>query len=227
MHPLFQRFDFSYANGEYFWDRSGQLAYELRKMMPGLRVKHSGADQRDMIDDAAQRELYFGIAAASISSSAVNDTEFISVATGFLRQLALIFEVQWLHGFTFRYIIGRRCTSPAEADALLWPLIGKEGQEKLKEVAPDGRPQAFQMEFRSGPVETTVRFAILDLAVNATAPGELQPHLCAMAEVRGTEPIAVAEFDAAAFMSNVSSRQMEEILRRIAPHLHESANPSS
>lgn len=227
MHPIFQRLDFSYANGEHFWDRSGQLTFELRKMTPGLRVNRSGADQRDLIDDGARREVFFGITAASISSTAVSDDGFIPLAAGFLRQLATTFEVQWLHGFTFRYVVGRRCATREEAEALFWPMIGKEGQEKFKTLAPDGHPQASQVEFRRGPVDVTARFALLDLASDPAAPAELHPHLGAMIEVRGTEPISVAEFDAEAFMTNVATKQMDEILSRLAPHLHEPTNPPS
>lgn len=224
MHPIFQRFDFSYANGEHFWDRSGQLAFELRKTMPGLRVNRSGADQRDLIDDGARRELFFGITAASITSTAAGDDAFIPLAAGFIRGLATTFEVQWLHGFTFRYVVGRRCATHEEAETLFWPMIGKEGQEKLKTLAPDGRPRAFQAEYRRGPIDVTARFALLDWASDPAAPAELHPHLGAMIEVRGTEPIPIAEFDAEAFMKNVATKQLDEILSRLAPHLHEPTN---
>jgi hypothetical protein len=227
MNPIFQRFDFSYTDGEHFWDRSGQLAFELRKAMPGLRVNRSGADQRDLIDDQAKRELFFGITAASISSTAADDEEFIALAAGFLRELATTFEVQLLHGFTFRYVVARRCATREEAEALFGPMVGKEGQEKLKSLAPDGQPQAFQAEFRRGPIDVTARFALLDLASDSAAPAELHPHLGAMIEVRGREPISIAEFDAEAFMKNVATKQMDEILSRLAPHLHEPTNPPS
>ena len=227
MHPIFQRFDFSYADGEHFWDRSGRLTFELRKAMPGLRVDRSGADQRDLIDDQTKRELFFGITAASISSTAIGDEAFVPLAAGFLRDLANTFEVQWLHGFTFRYWIGRRCSSREEANALFWPLIGKEGQDKIKALASDGQPQAFQAEFRLGPIDATARFALLDVADDPAAPAELHPHLGAMLEARGREPISIAEFDAEAFMKNVATKQMDEILSRLAPHLHEPTNPPS
>lgn len=220
MQPLFQRFDFSYLNGEHFWDRSGGLSFALREEMPDLRVKESGADQRGLVDDEMQRELFFGIAAASIQSSAYGETAFAATAAKFLSLLASTFELTWLKGFGFRYIVSRGFKTREEGDAQFWPLLEKEAQAKWK-AWPDTRISALQSEFRRGPFDVTVRFTILDLSSSPPAPDALPWHLTTLIEVHGTSPILVAEFDAEAFMNQISAEYLKEILSRLAPHLHE------
>jgi hypothetical protein len=217
MIPLFQRFEFSYPNGEWFWDRSGALAASLRERLPRLRVKNSGADQRDMIDDTTRRELFFGITRSSISSTAAADSDFIPLATGFLSDVAAHFELSELRDFYFRYAVGRQCSDRAEAEQLFWPLIAKETADRVQSVAPGGQFQAFQIEFRQGPMDVMARFAVMDLISQES--NALAPHLTAIVDARGTAPIALSSFDAEAFMRNVSTKHTEEILNRLAPHL--------
>ncbi len=48
------------------------------------------------------------------------------------------------------------------------------------------------------------------------------PYITFHVDFKGTSPIDVADFDAAAFIQNVCKSHTDEILAKLAPHLGES-----
>lgn len=221
MHPILQRFEFSYDDGEKFWDHSGELAFKMRKLMPGLRVTGSAAEQRDFVDDAAQREMFFGISLAALSSTAEGDEDFIGLAAAFLRELALSFEVQWLKRFTFRHALGRRCRSHEEAHALFWRAAGEGAKERVDAATSGGQVHALQLEFHQNFTEVVTRFVVQDLASDRAFPAKTYPYFAVVQEVTGTRPLGIGAFDAEAFMRNVAARHLQQVLAQVGPEVDE------
>ena len=55
--------------------------------------------------------------------------------------------------------------------------------------------------------------------VGKVEPGHSVPHITFHLDLRGLAPIALAEFDAEAFMKNARESHAREILAKLAPHL--------
>jgi hypothetical protein len=225
MIPLFQLFEFSYPDGLLFYDRSGTLSHRLQDSLRGLAFKSSSVDQRDFVLPAEDLDLFFGITISRIQTLAPDKQEFPSTATNFLRIVTEVLEVSHLKDFHFRYVLGKPCESDEEAQRLLWPLVPEETKAKLHALAEPPRWRALQGEFLVGDLACESRIAIIELvphrklAVGKTEPGKAVPHITCHVDVRGLAPIAVAEFDAEAFMKNVRETRTQEILSKLAPHL--------
>ena len=225
MVPLLHLFEFSYANGFLFFDRSGALSIRLQGAFPGLAYKNSAVDQRDFVRSTDEIDLFFGIAVSRIQSFAPFQPDFPSVAGDFLRVVVDEFQIEELKEFRFRYVLGRPCGSVAEARSLLWPLVPEETKSKLASLAEPIHWQALQAEFTIGNLACQSRFAVLDLPVHRSqatakiAAGKVVPHITCHLDFRGFAPVAVSEFDAVAFMTNVRQKHTDEIISKLAPHL--------
>ena len=107
----------------------------------------------------------------------------------------------------------------------MWPLVPEETKAKLQSLAEPRQWQALQVEFLVGNLACQSRIAIIDLVphprlvVGKVEPGKPVPHITFHVDFRGLAPIAVAEFDAEAFMKNVRESHAREILAKLAPHL--------
>ena len=225
MVPLFQLFEFSYPDGLLFYDRSGALSRRLQETLPGLAFKTASLDQRDFVLPSEDLDLFFGIAISRIQTMAPGQQEFPSAAASFLRIVTEVLEVSQLKEFRFRYVLGKPCDSDEEAQKLMWPLVPEETKAKLQSLAEPRQWQALQAEFLVGNLACQSRIAIIDLVphqklvVGKVEPGKPVPHITFHADFRGLAPIAVAEFDAEAFMKNVREGHAREILAKLAPHL--------
>jgi hypothetical protein len=225
MVPLYQLFDFSYPDGLLFYDRSGALARRLQEALPGLAFKSGTVDQRDFALPAEEIELFFGIAISRIQTMAPGQEEFPSTAANFLQDVTEMLEISQLREFHFRYVIGRPCDSDEEAQRLMWPLLAEETKAKLCSLAKPPHWQALQGEFLLGNLACQSRVAIINLvphsksATGKLEPGKAVPHITFHVDFRGLAPIAVAEFDAKAFMKNAKESHAREILTKLAPHL--------
>jgi len=225
MVPLFQLFEFSYPDGLLFYDRSGALSRRLQETLPGLAFRGASVDQRDFVLPAEDLDLFFGIAISRIQTMAPDHQEFPSAAARFLHVVTEVLEVSQLKEFHFRYVLGKPCDSAEEAQKLMWPLVPDETKTKLHSLAEPRQWQALQGEFLIGNLACQSRIAIIDLVphpklvVGKVEPGKPAPHITFHIDLRGFAPIAVAEFDAEAFMKNVRESHAREILAKLAPHL--------
>lgn len=225
MVPLFQLFEFSYPDGFLFYDRSGALARRLQETFPGLLFKTASLDQRDFVLPAEDLDLFFGIAISRIQTMSPGQQEFSSAAASFLQIVTEVLEVSQLKDFHFRYVLGKPCNSDEEAQKLMWPLVPDETKAKLHSLAEPRKWQALQGEFLVGNLACQSRIAIIDLVPHPKLvagkgdAGKTVPHITFHVDFRGLAPIAVAEFDAKAFMTNVRESHAREILAKLAPHL--------
>jgi len=225
MVPLLQSFDFSYADGLLFYDRSGALARQLQQIIPGLILKDAATDQRELSSPQEEIDLFFGIRVARIQTFSPGKSDFSSLAASFLGVVAETMEINQLSDFHFRHILGRPCASLEEAQELMWPLFPEETKAKLHAVAQPSQWRAAQYEFLLGNFAVQGRVAVMDLIPHASllpagaSPGEQIPHITFHLDMRGFVPIDVAEFDAKAFIENVRVKHTEEILSKLAPHL--------
>ena len=225
MFSLFQLFEFSYQDGLLFYDRSGMLSRRLQDILPGLTYKSSTHDQLDMSLGSKDVDLFFGIGVSHIQTLEPNQTDFPSTASKFLQCVSEILEIGQLQNFRFRYVFGKPCATTEDAQKLMLPLIPDETKVKLKSVTDLPQWRAVQAEFVVGNLAFESRTAIVELAVHRKLAavkeqaGTVVPHITIHLDVRGLTPISVAEFDAEAFMRNVSEKQAQEILSKLAPHL--------
>jgi hypothetical protein len=225
MVPLFQLFEFSYQDGLLFYDRSGALSHRLQETLPGLAFKAASIDQRDFVLPAEELDLFFGIAISRIQTMAPDQQGFPSAAARFLQVVTEVLEVSQLKGFRFRYVLGKPCESDEEAQKLMWPLVPEETKTKLHSLAEPRQWQALQIEFLVANLACQSRVAIIDLVphpklvVGKVESGKPIPHITFHVDFRGLAPIALAEFDAEAFIKNVRESHAREILAKLAPHL--------
>jgi hypothetical protein len=225
MVSLFQLFEFSYADGFLFYDRSGALSRRLQELLPGLATKRALFDQRDFFVPGKDLDLFFGVAISQIQSLAPSDADFPSTAAKFLQIVTDVVEVSQLKEFHFRYVLGKPCDSDEAAQKLLWPLIPEETKAKLHAFLEPPQWRALQSEFVIGNLSFQSRIAILDLephpnlVATNVEKGKILPHITFHLDARGLAPIALAEFDAEAFIKNVRDSHSREILNKLAPHL--------
>lgn len=222
MVPILQLFEFGYPNGSLFFDRSGALARRLQEMIPGLTSKSAVFEQREFIAPTNGIELLFGPGLSGIQTVAPLQEEFPTTASTFLQAVTEVLEISQLSWFRFRYVIGRPCASDEEAERLLWPLVPQETRDRLATLSAR-KWQALQAEFLIESLACQSRIAVVNLPRKAADgradTGNAIPHITFQAEFRGLAPIAVADFDAPAFMKNVRENQIIEILSKLAPHL--------
>jgi hypothetical protein len=225
MVALFQLFEFSYPDGFLFYDRSGALSRRLQEALPGLAFKTAAFDQRDFVLPAEDLSLFFGVAVSRIQTVAPVHEEFPSLASRFLQVVTEALEISQLKEFHFRFVLGKPCESEKAAQALMWPLVAEETRAKLHSLAPPPQWQALQSEFLLGNLACQSRIAVIDLVphpklvLGRTEPGQAVPHITLHFDFRGLDPIALAEFDAEAFMKNARESHAREILAKLAPHL--------
>ena len=225
MVPLFQQFEFTYPDGLLFYDRSGALGRRLQETLPGLTYKSALLDQRDFVLPAEDLELFFGVAMSRIQTMAPGQQEFSSIAADFLHIVTEVLEVNQLKEFHFRYVLGKACDSDEEAQKLMWPLVPEETKTRLHSLAEPRKWQALQAEFLVGNLACQSRMAIIDLVPHPKLvarkgdSGKAVPHITFHVDCRGLVPIAVAAFDAQAFIKNVRENHTREILTKLAPHL--------
>jgi hypothetical protein len=225
MVPLFQMFEFSYADGSLFYDRSGALARRLQEALPGLTLKNSTLDQRDFALPAEDLELFFGIAISRIQTASPGQPGFARIAAGFLQSVAEVLELSLLKDFHFGLVLGRPCVSGDEAQRLMWPLVPEETKTRLQSLATPRQWRALQGEFIEGNLGCQTRIAIIDMVPHPKLAGEnaqpavVVPHITFHFDYRGLAPVPVSGFDAAAFIQHVCDRLTREIVDKLAPHL--------
>ncbi|HTI69318.1 MAG TPA: hypothetical protein VMF06_05105, partial [Candidatus Limnocylindria bacterium] len=134
MVSLFHLFEFSYPDGMLFFDRSGLIGQRLQAAFPGLLVKSTATDQRDFVLHEKSLDLYYGFSTAHIQSLAPNCSDFPEIAQKFFQIVVSTLEISVIKEFRFRYVVGRPCDSPEQAQQLLLPHIPQETQTQLGKI---------------------------------------------------------------------------------------------
>lgn len=163
MVSIFQDFEFVYPEGDLFFDRSGALTRRLRTLFPGLVSKETDLNQREFSVSPQNLNLLFGIALSQIQTFAIDDRDFSKKASQFLECVCETFEIASLNRFSYKHILGRTCSTLAQAQELMWPLIGDEQKAKLAALSPLPSWTAVQGEFTHGPFAYESRIAIMNL----------------------------------------------------------------
>jgi len=163
MISIFQDFNFVYPEGDLFFDRSGVLTRRLRTLFPGLVSKEPDINQREFSVSPQNLNLLFGVALSQIQTFAIDDKDFSKKASQFLECVCETFEIASLNRFGFKHVLGRTCSTLAQAQELMWPLIGKEERVKLESLSPSTSWTAVQAEFTHGPFAYESRIAIMNL----------------------------------------------------------------
>jgi hypothetical protein len=225
MQSLFQLFEFSYQDGALFFDRSGALSRRLQSLFPGLLARNYTFEQRDFSLPSEDLDLFFGTALCRIQTLAPAHDGFPRMAANFVQAVSEVFEIGELKDFRYRHVLGKPCSSRAEAHALMWPMIPGETKAKLDSLNEPRRWDALQVEFTAGHFVCQSRIAVIEMVphrslvpagTSATAP---LPHITFHADFKGSVPIDVADFDATAFIQKICKSHTEEILTKLAPHL--------
>jgi hypothetical protein len=225
MTPLFQQFQFRYADGDLFFDRSGTLARKLKELHPDLERGEARFDQRDFSVPNKDLEMFFGTSVAAFKSYLPGDEGFPSMAAEFSRAVSSTFEITDWSWFSFRLVLGKPCASYEEAHSLLMPLVPEEWRKSMVSVAALPQWNSFQAEYVEGSFAFETKFAILDLrphpsfGLAATGSGDTVPHVTFHFEAKGRYPISVSDFDPKSFIDIVRDSQSGEVLAKIAPFL--------
>jgi len=227
MVSLFQLFEFSYQDGVLFFDRSGALARRLQTLFPGLVARNYTFEQRDFSLPGEDLDLFFGTALCRIQTLAPSHDGFPRMAASFVQAVSEVFEIGELKEFRYRHVLGKPCASQEEAQALMWPMVPDETKAKLDSLKKPRRWDALQVEFTIGHFVCQSRIAVIEMVphrslvpagTSPTAPTPL-PHITFHVDYKGSVPIDVADFDAAAFIQKVCTSHTDEILTKLAPHL--------
>ncbi|MGE3311423.1 MAG: hypothetical protein AB7O66_15760 [Limisphaerales bacterium] len=225
MVSLFQLFEFSYQDGVLFFDRSGALARRLRELFPGLVAGTYTLEQRDFSLPGEDLDLFFGIRLCRIQTLAPAHDKFPKMAASFVQAISEVFEITEIKDFRYRHVLGKPCASHEEAQALMWPMVSVETKAKLDSLKEPRRWDALQVEFTIGHFACQSRVAVIDMVphrslVTADMPANAPlPHITFHVDFKGSVPIDVADFDAAAFIQKVRKDHSAEILGKLAPHL--------
>lgn len=219
MQPLLQAFEFSYPDGYLFLDRGGAVCQKLRKRFPELLAKAVDRLQIDMERPDKGLELYFGVRTASIRQSSNEGEDFGTVASEFARILAEALELSSLESFRYQQIVGRACASIDAATALMRPLIAKEAQERLGQLASETEWRAVQAEFVRKNLLFQDRIEILEFIPHESTTGAKIPHITVRFDIKGLEPVDLSALDVKALIQNLGRKHLEEVIARIAPHL--------
>jgi hypothetical protein len=163
MVSLYQEFEFVYPDGELFYDRAGALSRRLKELFPGLQAKPAEYDQRQFTLAFPSLNLLFGVAVSRATSVAVDDKEFAARAATFFKEVCDQFELNELNRFTYKQIVGRPCSTPEEAQELMWPLVPEEQKTKLANVAPLPAWKALQAEMIQGAFLILTRTEVMNL----------------------------------------------------------------
>jgi hypothetical protein len=164
MISIFQQFEFTYPDGELFYDRSGLTTRRLREVFPNIEAKEElETHQREFSEPDLNLRLFFGVRKAQIQSLASLDKDFSKKAATFVRVVTDTLELNQLSNFSFRHVLGQACSSPEKAHALMWPMVPEDQRKKLESLSPLGNFTSFQAEFTQGNFAFESRLAIMQL----------------------------------------------------------------
>jgi hypothetical protein len=219
----YQRFEFSYPDSFLYFDKSGEVARRIAGIWPGTSLKDSRGLQKDLVVREHDIELFYGITRSQIQSLSASAADFAAFGAQFMESVTATLEIASLSGFGFRHVLARPCRSMEEALELMWPLVPDQ-KERLSALAPPAAWHSLQGEMIQGGMAMEFKIAVMEL-IPPALPGdeastqEKLPHITFHLEARGLAPIAVSEFDAAAFIENMKQRHTGEIMKTLAPHL--------
>jgi hypothetical protein len=219
MQSLLQTFEFSYPGGYLFLDRGGAVCQKLRERFPQLVAKAVDRLQIDMQLPDKGLELYFGVRTASIQQTSDEGEDFGTVASEFARILAEALELSSLESFRYQQIVGRPCASLEAATALMRPLIPKETQERLGQMASETEWRAVQAEFRRNNLLFQDRIAVAEFIPRGSTSGAPTPHITVQFDIKGLEPVELSALNIKTLVQNLGRKHLEEVIARIAPHL--------
>ncbi len=164
MISIFQQFEFTYPNGELFYERSGQTTRRLREVFPNIEIKKElETHQREFSEPDLNLKLFFGVRWAQIQSLATADKDFPQKAALFAQIITDALELDRLSSFSFRHVLGRPCSSQEKAQALMWPMVPDEHKKKLESLSPLPSYTSLQAEFTQGNFAFESRLAIMQL----------------------------------------------------------------
>jgi hypothetical protein len=163
MHSLFQEFEFTYADGELFYDRAGMLVRRLQSIYPDLQTKETKLTQRDFSSQAWNLQLFFGIAVSRLQAFSLDNAAFAEQASGFFQKITETFEISEVRSFYYRQIMGVPCSSYEQAQELMWPLIDETQKKRLLEAAPKAAWNSFSANCTIGNLDFDSEIKIMNL----------------------------------------------------------------
>jgi hypothetical protein len=179
----------------------------------------SAPDQLDFTSSAYGIDLLFGVTISGIQALALMQQEFPSTAAGFLRAITELLEITELNTIRYRYMIGQPCESDQDAERFFWPLVPQETREKLSSFKNVTTWQALQAEFVIQNLACQSRLALTPLSQRTGETTRVVRHITFQTDFQLLTPIAVADFDATAFIKNLRDEKIKEILSKLAPHI--------
>ena len=163
MFALLNRFDFSYPDGDLFFDKSGLLSRRIRQIFPDLTAKSREFNQREFEVPSNGLQLLFGAAFSRIQSFASEDPNFGQNAAAFLDVVCETLELSSLNQFHFEQVLGFTCSSRHHAQDLMLPLIPEEQRIKMASLAPLTSWTSLQSTFTHGDFAVESKFSVLSL----------------------------------------------------------------
>ncbi|EDY15789.1 hypothetical protein CfE428DRAFT_6682 [Chthoniobacter flavus Ellin428] len=229
--PLLREFEFDYADGYLFWDKSGRVARRLLQTFPDMLHKESAVDQKTFASRNGTEDFFYGVRVAHLRVFSGDAGAFRQKAAAFAQAIFEEFDVEVLTGFRFRLVLGWPCETYDEAQRLMHKLVPLESVEKLTTGLQGFDAQGIQVELKKAPWFITARFSVIEYPEQTpeipgvpSLPVRNIPHVAASVQSDGTQPLKSKDLDVVALLDNLESGVAAELLQKLSPEIH--ADPS-